>query len=140
MRRLIKDLDKIVLDGFNNKDRETDSDMMADFLVDRFRNKFSSSYVINYLLCELSGFVGTVLQLYGIDWLTSFKMSGEGLSVFGHALTSLAQRDDELAGLFPIVVKCTFSKFGSSGDIINKDVVCALPLNLMVERYYVLIW
>jgi hypothetical protein len=140
LRRLIKDLDKIVSDGFNKKDREADSDMMADFLVDRFRNRFSSSYVITYLLCELSGFMGTIVQMYGIDWLTDFKISGEGFRVFGHAVTALAQRDDELADLFPVVVKCNFSWFGPSGDITHKDAVCVLPLNLMVERYYVLIW
>lgn len=38
------------------------------------------------------------------------------------------------------VGKCTWHTFGPSGTIQDKDALCVLPLNIVNEKVYVLLW
>ena len=38
------------------------------------------------------------------------------------------------------MTKCTFHKYGTSGNIENHDVLCILPLNIVNEKIYIFIW
>ena len=42
--------------------------------------------------------------------------------------------------IFPRMTKCTFHKFGSSGEIEKHDAMCILPLNIVNEKIYIFIW
>jgi len=44
------------------------------------------------------------------------------------------------SALFPKVSKCSFKKYGPSGDIIKDDVICLLPLNVVYEKILIWIW
>ena len=38
------------------------------------------------------------------------------------------------------MTKCTFHKFGSSGEIEKHDAMCILPLNIVNEKIYIFLW
>ena len=38
------------------------------------------------------------------------------------------------------MTKCTFHKFGSSGDLEKHDALCILPLNIFNEKIYIFLW
>ena len=38
------------------------------------------------------------------------------------------------------MTKCTFHKYGTSGNIENHDVLCILPLNIVNEKIYIFLW
>jgi hypothetical protein len=40
--------------------------------------------------------------------------------------------------VFPRMTKCTFHKFGSSGEIEKHDALCILPLNIFNEKVSIL--
>lgn len=42
--------------------------------------------------------------------------------------------------VFPRLTKCTFHRFGSSGDVQKHDAMCILPINIINEKIYVFLW
>lgn len=50
------------------------------------------------------------------------------------------ERTDPMIYIFPRMTKCTFHKFGSSGEVERHDAVCILPLNVVNEKIYIFLW
>lgn len=42
--------------------------------------------------------------------------------------------------VFPRMTKCTFHRYGSSGDVQKHDALCILPLNILNEKIYIFLW
>ena len=42
--------------------------------------------------------------------------------------------------VFPRLTKCTFHRFGSSGDVQRHDAMCILPINIVNEKIYIFLW
>jgi len=42
--------------------------------------------------------------------------------------------------VFPRLTKCTFHRYGSSGDVQKHDAMCILPINIINEKIYVFLW
>ena len=64
---------------------------------------------------------------------------------FGIEVISFAERDQEdridpMVYIFPRMTKCTFHKFGASGEIEKHDAMCILPLNIVNEKIYIFLW
>ena len=64
---------------------------------------------------------------------------------FGIEVMSFADRDQEdridpMVYIFPRMTKCTFHKFGTSGEIEKHDALCILPLNIFNEKIYIFLW
>ena len=64
---------------------------------------------------------------------------------FGIEVLSFADRDQEdridpMVYIFPRMTKCTFHKFGPSGEIEKHDALCILPLNIFNEKIYIFLW
>ena len=38
------------------------------------------------------------------------------------------------------LTKCTFHKFGSSGELEKHDALCILPINIFNEKIYIFLW
>ena len=64
---------------------------------------------------------------------------------YGIEVISFAERDQEdridpMVYIFPRMTKCTFHKFGRSGEIEKHDAMCILPLNIVNEKIYIFLW
>ena len=53
-----------------------------------------------------------------------------GLEVIAFAEQDQEDRLDPLIYVFPRMTKCTFHKFGTSGEVEKHDALCILPLNI----------
>ncbi len=42
--------------------------------------------------------------------------------------------------MFPRLTKCTFHRYGSSGDVQKHDAMCILPINIVNEKVYIFLW
>ena len=42
--------------------------------------------------------------------------------------------------IFFRLTKCTFHKFGTSGELEKHDALCILPLNIFNEKIYIFLW
>ncbi len=49
-------------------------------------------------------------------------------------------RLDPMIYIFPRMTKCTFHKFGATGEVEKLDALCILPLNIVNEKIYIFIW
>ncbi len=49
-------------------------------------------------------------------------------------------RIDPMATVFPRVTKCSYFKYGPSGTVQTHDAICVLPINIMNEKIFVLVW
>ena len=66
-----------------------------------------------------------------------------GLYICGCNLTGFVLQEDRLDPMiyiFPRMTKCTFHKFGPSGEVEKHDALCILPLNIVNEKIYIFIW
>lgn len=63
-----------------------------------------------------------------------------GIEVIEFMESDEETRIDPLVYVFPRMTKCTFHKFGVSGEVERHDAVCILPLNVVNEKIYVFLW
>lgn len=63
-----------------------------------------------------------------------------GIEVITFMQSDQEDRIDPMIFIFPRMTKCTFYKFGSSGEIERHDAVCILPLNVVNEKIYIFLW
>ncbi|TRY79540.1 hypothetical protein TCAL_12667, partial [Tigriopus californicus] len=47
---------------------------------------------------------------------------------------------DILLHIFPTMTKCTFQKYGPSGTMENVDALCVLPVNVINEKIFFVLW
>lgn len=86
-------------------------------------------------------FINVVGQIFLMDLF----FEGEFLRFGLHVIMFLDTSDDEdridpLSYIFPRMTKCTFYKYGVSGEVERHDAVCILPLNVVNEKIYVFLW
>lgn len=97
-------------------------------------------YAARFFLCEVFNFFNVVAQIYFVDYFLDGEFSKYGLGVLQFTDMDPEDRPDAMSRVFPKVTKCTFHKYGPSGSIQKIDGLCLLPLNVVNERIYVLIW
>lgn len=75
----------------------------------------------------IDSFLGGAFSTYGVDVLRYTEMDQE-------------TRVDPMIAVFPRMTKCTFHRYGSSGDVQKHDALCILPLNIVNEKIYIFLW
>ena len=89
-----------------------------------------SLYLLNVIgqIFFTNYFLGHNFFDYGhLAFMTFFETQGDGeASVMSRVL--------------PRVTKCTFHKYGPSGNIQKHDAQCVLPINILNEKIYVFLW
>jgi len=101
---------------------------------------FHNSYFAYFVLCEFLNFFNVVVQMYLVDAFLGGAFSTYGLEVIRYTEMDQEQRVDPMIRIFPRMTKCTFHRYGSSGDVQRHDALCILPLNIINEKIYVFLW
>ncbi|CAG2180465.1 unnamed protein product [Oppiella nova] len=78
--------------------------------------------------------------MYVIDAFLGGAFRSYGLDVLKYSEMDHVVRVDPMIATFPRMTKCTFHKFGSSGDVQKHDAYCLLPLNIVNEKIYIFLW
>jgi Innexin. len=63
-----------------------------------------------------------------------------GTEVINFMQSDQEDRVDPMIYIFPRMTKCTFYKFGLSGEVERHDAICLLPLNIVNEKIYIFLW
>ena len=79
-------------------------------------------------------------QLFLMDRFLDGTFFTFGIEVISFALRDEEDRVDPVIYIFPRMTKCTFHKFGTSGNIESHDALCILPINIINEKIYVFLW
>lgn len=126
-------MDKLFLCVYKKKeDLAKHQKSLVEYL---YRNRGGhSSYAFRFLLCEVINVVHVFLQIAYTDWFLGGYFWSYGYHVM------VGTRPDPMMKIFPKLTKCTFSKFGPSGDVQKHDNLCLLPLNIMNEKGYLFLW
>lgn len=78
--------------------------------------------------------------MYLIDAFLGGAFSTYGFDVINYTEMDQENRVDPMIAIFPRMTKCTFHRYGSSGDVQKHDALCILPLNIVNEKIYVFLW
>lgn len=132
LRSLVSDL--------NNPVEKNDSQvtLLVDYLRVHFR--MHNSYFFYFVFCEVLNFFNVILQVYLMDVFLGGSFRTYGLDVLRFTEMDQNKRTDPMVKVFPRMTKCTFHRFGSSGDVQRHDALCILPLNIINEKIYVFLW
>jgi len=137
MKMLAAGLNVPIVDGVIKKDR-------LSVLLSYFRSSSGSDkhtwYAARFFLCEFLNLVNVIGQIYFVDFFLDGEFTTYGSEVWTMMEQSQGQRIDPMSKVFPKVTKCTFHKFGPSGTIQRFDGLCILPVNIINEKIYFLLW
>ncbi|XP_044759900.1 innexin inx2-like [Coccinella septempunctata] len=129
MELLVQDLcGPLVPPEWNQATREK----LLDYLMNN--NNGHTLYALHYSFCEGLNLVNVVLQIKLMDWFLAGQFSLYGLTFA--SVNNLSPMDR----VFPKLAKCMYYRFGPSSTIENRDALCVLPLNILNEKLFLIIW
>jgi cytochrome b subunit of formate dehydrogenase len=102
--------------------------------------QFHNYYFIYFVFCEVLNFVNVIIQMYLVDAFLGGAFSSYGIDVLRYSEMEPENRVDPMVRIFPRMTKCTFHRYGSSGDVQKHDALCILPLNIINEKIYIFLW
>ncbi|XP_013780370.1 innexin inx2-like [Limulus polyphemus] len=135
IKKLCLELTKPVL---KREEKETQRDMLVNYFLDTNNN--NGSYALRYFFCEIMNFINILGQIYFTDYFLGQEFTKFGPQVVKFTMTEQEERLDPMVKVFPRMTKCSFQKFGSSGDVQRHDALCLLPLNIVNEKIFVVLW
>ncbi|XP_013773579.1 innexin inx2-like [Limulus polyphemus] len=135
IRSLVMDFNTPVLTL--DKKNET-KDLLVAHLKENFNNH--GMYFFYYFLSEVMNFVNVIGQMYMIDTFLGGQFTTYGIQVIQFSEMEQEDRVDPMVKVFPRLTKCTFHRYGSSGDVQRHDAICLLPLNILNEKIYIILW
>jgi len=99
-------------------------------------SKYFDSCAIKLLLGQSLCLILTIVQLYLMDIILDNQFLHLGTNIW----TSWSVLDRALETIFPITVTCTMNYHGPSGDVTHVSGLCTLPINIVNEKIYLVIW
>ncbi|GAB6027764.1 hypothetical protein CHUAL_002000 [Chamberlinius hualienensis] len=107
-----------------------------------FRNSLYKHffYGLRYAICELLNLINVIGQMFLTNTFLGGAFLNYGLEVLNFTRLDQSERTDPMIQVFPRVTKCAFYTYGSTGDAQLHDAVCILPINIINEKIYVIVW
>ncbi|XP_028523156.1 innexin shaking-B isoform X3 [Apis cerana] len=112
--------------------------MLLDYLWENLR--FHNWWAYRYYLCEVLALLNVVGQMFLMNRFFDGAFLTFGIDVLRFLESDQEDRVDPMIYVFPRMTKCTFYKYGVSGEVERHDAVCILPLNVVNEKIYVFLW
>ncbi|TRY68309.1 hypothetical protein TCAL_03015 [Tigriopus californicus] len=135
VKNIISGLHQCIID---RKDRCEKERILAQYFVDSMHSH--NFWAIKMLFVEFLNLVNVILNIFFVDVFLQGEFSTYGYQVIKFLEADPENRIDPMATVFPRVTKCSFYKYGPSGTIQTHDAICVLPVNIMNEKIYVLLW
>lgn len=124
-------------DGKESEERGQVKRVISYLARNRSRHR---NYFYYFIICEICNFINVILQVYLVDEFLGGTFTTYGLDVLNYVQLEQDDRIDPMVRVFPRMTKCTFHRFGASGDVQKYDALCILPLNIINEKIYVVMW
>ncbi|KAI1289286.1 Innexin inx2 [Halotydeus destructor] len=120
------------------EDRDKKRGIILTYIL-RHQGMHNFSFYV-YCLCEVLNFLNVLLQMYVVDRFLGREFSTYGWKVLQFSEWEYSVRNDPMIRIFPRLTKCTFHRYGASGDVQKHDAMCILPINIINEKIYIFIW
>ncbi|XP_054712721.1 innexin inx2-like [Uloborus diversus] len=101
---------------------------------------YHTFYGTMYNIVVIMNFVNVVGQIYLVDRFLGGEFTTYGSEVLSFTEWDYTLRYDPMIKVFPRMAKCTFHRYGSSGDIMKYDAMCLIPINILNEKIYIFLW
>ncbi|XP_054714848.1 innexin inx2-like [Uloborus diversus] len=137
MKLMIQKLQSPILE---EKDKGPCCSSVASYFLEGEGKHDNRSYALKFLFCEILNFINVVGQIYFINRFLGGEFTRYGVDVVRYVNDEQQDRIDPMIRVFPRVTKCTFHKYGSSGTVQKHDALCLLPLNILNEKIFVVMW
>ena len=129
--------------GLNNpimpEEKKTKNRQLLVEYLHRNRGQHNTGFIV-YSITEVLNFFNVLLQMYIMDRFLGGEFSSYGWKVIQFTEWDWSVRYDPMIRVFPRLTKCTFHRYGSSGDVQRHDAMCILPINIINEKIYVFLW
>jgi len=135
MRNLVLNLNNPIL---SDENRDKELNLLVEYLRRNLGNH--TTYLYYFTFCEALNFFNVCFQMYLVDAFLGGTFSTYGLDVLRYSEMDQDDRNDPMIRVFPRMTKCTFHRYGSSGDVQRHDALCILPLNIINEKIYIFLW
>ncbi|XP_054712216.1 innexin inx2-like [Uloborus diversus] len=135
IKSLVMDLHNPVLDM---EAKSSKINTLVDYMVRNLNN--NDNYSTLYMMSEAFNVINVIGQMYLMDTFLGGEFSSYGAQVIKFTEWDFSLRYDPMIRVFPRLAKCTFHRYGSSGDVQRHDAMCILPINIVNEKIYVFIW
>jgi len=112
--------------------------IVVDYVSQHIR--MHNGYVFKYWACEVLCFIVILTNIFMVNSFLGGEFLTYGTDVLDYSLMDQNERVDPMIYVFPRMTKCTFRKFGPSGDVEKHDAFCLLPLNILNEKIFILQW
>lgn len=116
---------------------------LTSFFVDRAKvcKSVHNRYFYIFFGCEVANLANVFAQWYLVNRFLGGNFTDYGWNSLIRAFADSTTEDpDPMEVVFPKMTKCTFRRFGPSGDVNQYDALCILPLNILNEKIYVIMW
>jgi hypothetical protein len=119
-----------------------DAHKRREVLIKYFQHNLGGHrlYYSAYVVCEALAFLNVIIQMYLIDSFLGGEFMTYGSRVLSFTDWDDSVRYDPMIRVFPRLAKCTFHRYGSSGDVQKHDAMCILPGNIINEKIYIFLW
>jgi hypothetical protein len=117
---------------------ENDKRRLTQDLVDSLL--LSNDYYGFFIFCEFLCLLHLIAQIWFVNIFLSGQFLRLGLEWLYYSHDDQPAQQDPLIRVFPRMTKCLFHKYGYSGSIEKHDALCFLPLNIVNEKLYVVLW
>lgn len=135
LKSLVIELNKPVLKDEKRKDQIK---LLVSYLKENFTHH--NLYFIYFIICEVINFINVVIQIFIADKFLGGAFANYGFEVLSYSEMEMENRTDPMIVIFPRMTKCTFFHYGPSGDVQRHDHLCLLPLNIVNEKIYIMVW
>ncbi|XP_055613319.1 innexin shaking-B isoform X4 [Uranotaenia lowii] len=132
---LMMDLDIGICSEIEKKQKKK---LLLDYLWDNLR--YHNWWAYRYYICELLSLINVIGQMFLMNRFFDGEFMTFGLDVITHMEADQEDRMDPMIYIFPRMTKCTFYKYGVSGEVERHDAICILPLNVVNEKIYIFLW
>ncbi|KAK5649775.1 hypothetical protein RI129_000804 [Pyrocoelia pectoralis] len=132
---LMMDLDIGICSDIEKKQKKK---LMLDYLWENLR--YHNWWAYKYYLCEFLAFINVIGQMFLMNRFFDGAFLTFGIDVLNFIDSDEEDRIDPMIQIFPRMTKCTFYKYGVSGEVEKHDAICILPLNVVNEKIYVFLW
>jgi len=108
----------------------------------RFKNK-NNFYAMAFFGFEMLNGFNSVVQLFLIDKFMGKRFMDYGLRIWNfYSLEGeeFENQVDPMHEVFPKMAKCDFYQHSTSGQIDGSDAMCLLPLNIVNEKIFLVLW
>jgi hypothetical protein len=135
LKNLVLGLDAPIL---REDQKESSRSLLVEYLYRNLNNH--NTLFLSYAITEVLNLLNVILQMFLMDRFLGGQFTNYGWEVINFSEWDWTVRYDPMIKVFPRLTKCTFHRYGSSGDVQKHDAMCILPINIVNEKVYIFLW